>query len=191
MQAVILNGARKGDTSLDSIHALLMEQLTARRWKVSPFILRKLDISPCDGDLQCWVKTPGLCKHAGIVNDIAYSVIHSDLTVLLTPITFGGYSSELARTVDHLVSLVSPLLANVKGAIRHSPRYPRYPRLLAIGLLPTANPQSAALFSRLVGSNAANLYAPAYEVSILDGNQRPHEIRNKIAIALTHLEGSA
>ncbi len=191
MQAIILNGARKGDTSLDAIHALLLEELIARRWNVTPFILRKLDIAPCDGDLQCWLRTPGLCKHSGVVNDIAYRVVHSDLSILLTPVTFGGYSSELTRTVDHLVSLISPLLANVRHEIRHAPRYTHYPQLFALGMQPSPDPESAALFTKLVASHAANLYAPAYEVGILTGNQRLHEIRTKIAAAITRLEDRA
>jgi multimeric flavodoxin WrbA len=44
--------------------------------------------------------TPGECviKDAGC--DVARDVSHSDLVILLTPMSFGGYSSELKKAVD-------------------------------------------------------------------------------------------
>lgn len=190
MQAVILNGAHRSDTSLENAYALVQEQLALRHCRVTPFVVQELNLDPCDGDLHCWFQNPGLCKHSGAVNNIAYSVIHSDLTILLTPIMNGGYSSELTRIIDYLVSLISPLLSRVKGQIRHSPRYARYPRLLAFGMLPAPSTDCESRFADLIGCNAANLHAPAYQVAILYSNQHRHEIRTTIAHGLERLGAS-
>ncbi|MGB8646666.1 MAG: NAD(P)H-dependent oxidoreductase [Anaerolineae bacterium] len=191
MKAIILNGARKGETSLDVIHSLLLEQLTALGWESEPFILRKLDIAYCQADLDCWFKTPGACTGTRTVNQMANAMIHGDLAILLTPVTFGGYSSELKKALDHFNSLVLPFLTRIDGEARRSPRYAHYPRLLGIGALPAPDPESEAIFKELVKRNANTLHAPSHAASVVYETQRRHEIRTHIAALIARVEAMA
>ena len=45
-----------------------------------------------------------------------------DLVIYLTPVTFGGYSSELKRMVDHQIQNISPFFTSVQGEIHHQRR---------------------------------------------------------------------
>jgi len=49
------------------------------------------------GCFGCWNKTPGTCVMKDDSAKIAKAVVNSDLLIFLTPITFGGYSSELKK----------------------------------------------------------------------------------------------
>src|SRR5512147_1508599 len=119
MRAVILNGARHGEVSVDQAQRVLDEELSARAWSVDPWLLREFDIEPCQGCFECWVRSPGSCSRSDTANRIAGAVIRSDMTVLLTPITFGGYSSELKKAADHLIPLLSPMFRSVHGGVLH------------------------------------------------------------------------
>ncbi len=94
--AVVLNGALPGDETLAPIEHALVELLRETGTGVRDFQLRDIPLAHCQGCFECWVKTPGLCKTDGDAGrEITGAMIGSDLMVLLTPVTFGGYSSEI------------------------------------------------------------------------------------------------
>jgi multimeric flavodoxin WrbA len=167
MKAVILDGSRDGDDSLSTTHRVLVDELTELGWETRTFVLRELDISYCRGCFECWVKTPGVCVSTGVGRDIAGAVMQSDLTVFLTPVTFGGYSSELKKAVDHLIGLVSPFFMRIGGETHHKPRYARYPRLLGVGRLSEADDESERIFTTLVERNAINLHSPSHAAGVI------------------------
>ncbi|MBN2125517.1 MAG: flavodoxin family protein, partial [Deltaproteobacteria bacterium] len=146
-------------------------------WEVRGFVLREMDIPYCLGCFGCWVKTPGFCIMKDATRDIAGTFIRSDLAVLLTPVTFGGYSSELKKALDRMICLLSPFFRKVGGEVHHRPRYDRYPRWMALGALPESEPEEEEIFSRLVERNAINLYAPDHVSGILIEDQGDDEIR--------------
>jgi multimeric flavodoxin WrbA len=177
MKAVILDGSRKGDDSLSTAQRIILDELTGMGWEVETFILHALDISYCRGCFECWVKTPGVCVSTGVGRDIAGAVIRSDLTVFLTPITFGGYSSELKKAVDHLIGLVSPFFMRIGGETHHKPRYAKYPRLLGVGALPTADEESERIFTTLVERNAINMHSPSHAAGVILSGWSAAEVR--------------
>ena len=111
MKATILNGALPGDDFVDAVGATLLNTLQAADWAVTSWTLRDQKLAYCLGCFECWTKTPGLCRIDDAGQDVARSIIQSDLTIYLTPITFGGYSSELKRAVDRIICLISPFFA--------------------------------------------------------------------------------
>lgn len=177
MQAVILNGARAGESPVDGVHETLARALKDRGWQATSLRLRDIPIAYCQGCFECWVKTPGLCKMADGGRDVARSMINADLAVLLTSITFGGYSSELKKALDRTICLVSPFFMRLGGEVYHRRRYAKYPALLGVGVLPEAAPEDERSFTTLVSRNAINFHAPLYASGVIYTNQTAEAAR--------------
>lgn len=189
MKAVILDGSENGDKAWDSIRQVIADELTSMDWGVQSLILRDLEIHYCLGCSGCWLETPGICVIEDAGRDVAREVIQSDLAVFLTRLTFGGYSPELKKALDRFCCpLLSPLFIKTRGKVRHKPRYERYPRLMAVGLLPRADEESERIFTTLVSRNALNLHAPAHAGGVVLSSQGLDEIRAKIQTLLKAVE---
>lgn len=184
MKAVVLNGAGKGDPATDAVHGILRDELSGIGCEVESFTLRELEISPCLGCFGCWVKTPGVCVIQDAGRDVARAVIRSDLAVFLTPVTFGGYSSDLKKVLDRFIGLVSPFFTRVKGEIHHKQRYPRHPRLIGVGVLAKPDPESERIFTSLVNRNAINFFAPAHAAGVVLRGERTDRVREKVTSLL-------
>lgn len=167
VKAVILNGALPGDQSLDRVQKVLMAELKSRCWDLEPFQLNSMDIKYCTGCFGCWIQTPGICVIPDAGQEIAKAIIQSNLVIFLTPVTFGGYSSELKKALDRTICILSPFFKKVGGEIHHRPRYEQYPRLMGVGLLPHKNVESERVFTTLVERNAINWHAPAHVSKVL------------------------
>ena len=124
MKATILNGALPGDTFVDAAGIALQDALQAEGWTVTPWTLRDEKSAYCLGCFECWTKTPGLCRIDDAGRDVAASVIGSDLAIYLTPITFGGYSSELKKAVDRIICLISPFFSASTARCTTAPATP-------------------------------------------------------------------
>jgi hypothetical protein len=173
MKATILSGALPGDSFVDAAGIALQDALETEGWTVTPWTLRDEKITYCLGCFECWTKSPGLCRIDDAGRDVAASVIGSDLTIYLTPITFGGYSSELKKAVDRIICLISPLFTRIDGEVHHRARYARYPALLGVGVLPAPHPDQEQIFHTLIGRNAINLHAPEHSSMVLYRSQEP------------------
>jgi multimeric flavodoxin WrbA len=156
---MLLDGSSQGDLTSERIVVALSAQLEVRGWDVEPVLLRERKIGNCAGDFYCWIRSPGMCN----VNDdnrvIAEGIVASDLVVYLTPVTFGGYSSDLKRMLDHQIQNVSPFFTTIEGEIHHKARYASNPDLLAVGWMDGPDERAAAVFRHLVQRNALNLHA--------------------------------
>jgi len=186
MKATILNGALPGDDFVDAAGAALHDALRATGWDVTFWTLRDEKIAYCLGCFECWIKTPGVCRTpaprlrlgagAGVDDagrDVAASLIGGDLTIYLTAVTFGGYSSALKQAVDRAICLVSPFFTRIDGEVHHQPRYDRYPALLGVGVLPAPHPAQEQIFHTLVGRNALNLHASQHSSAVIYRSQPP------------------
>ncbi len=188
MRASILNGSEKDDPAAEALHEILLHELETLDYKVEPFILRELDIRRCVGCFGCWVQTPGLCLVDDASRTIARAISQSDLVIYLTPVTFGGYSSQLKKVLDRSIGIVSPFFTQIGGETHHRPRYERYPRLLGLGLLPMPDAESERIFTTLVGRNAINMHAPAYSAGVTLRDQSISEMRDRVQNLLRAVE---
>lgn len=174
MDALVLNGALPGDDELDSVDQLLRRELAAAGWRSDTLVLRDLSIAYCQGCFDCYTRSPGLCKTRDAGRDVAAAVIRSDMVVLLTAITFGGYSSELKKAMDRIAALVSPLFMRIEGEYHHQARYERYPVILGVGMArQDGSPEEERIFQELVARNALNLHAPWYGARVLHRGEDP------------------
>ena len=188
MKAVVLNGSEKGTSILDGAYKSILDELTALGWDVESFMLHDMKIHHCLGCFGCWVKTPGICVIDDAGRDIAKKVIRSDLSVFLTPITFGGYSSELKKALDRIICLISPFFKKINGEVHHKHRYDRYPRMMYVGVLPRADAESERIFNTLADRNALNIRPPAHASGVIINNQSKKEIREDIQTLLRMVE---
>jgi multimeric flavodoxin WrbA len=181
MKASILNGALPGDNFVDAAGAALYNALLAAGWDVTSWTLRDEKIAYCLGCFECWTKTPGLCRIDDAGRDVAASLIRGDLTIYLTAVTFGGYSSALKQAVDRAICLVSPFFTRIDGEVHHQPRYDRYPALLGVGVLPAPHPAQEQIFHTLVGRNAINLHASQHSSAVIYRSQPPSAAAEALA----------
>lgn len=167
MQATVLDGGPTAGGFTDGACEMIVERLALGECEVTCYRLRDVDISPCLGCFGCWVKTPGVCVIDDAARGIAERIIGSDLLVYLTPITFGGYSSQLKKAVDRTIPLLLPLFKRIRGEVHHVPRYDRFPALVAFGVLPGGDPDLEDLFEALVHRNAVNMHTRSAAARIL------------------------
>jgi len=188
MKAIILNGARNNEKTLDSIHEIVVDKLSDLNWDVKPFILRELNITHCVGCFECWVKTPGICRFKDDGPQIAEEYIKSDLLINITPVTFGGYSSELKKALDRIICLISPFFMKIDGETHHKRRYDKYPSLMGIGVLPQSDPYSEEIFKTLVKRNSLNFHSPSHIGGVVLSDQGMDEKRKIIQSLFTAIE---
>lgn len=188
MNAVILNGAEKDDAEMNDIFGLLEDELTRAGAVFKSISLHELDIHYCIGCFGCWIRTPGTCVIDDVGREVTRAIIQSDLTIFLTPVTFGGYSSRVKVVLDRSISLVMPYFKKIEGEIHHKPRYKRYPRFLGVGVLPQADAENNRIFTDLIGRNARNLHAPSHATKIILREQPAETTRVQIRMGLSAME---
>ena len=162
MNATILNGGLAGDLFVDHVQDLLLAELATAGYQPAAWTLSEEKIAYCLGCFECWTKTPGLCRIDDAGRLVSASVINSHLVIYLSPVTFGGYSSELKKAVDRSICLLSPFFTHVDGEVHHQRRYDRYPALLGVGILPHRHVEQEQIFSTLISRNAINMHSPQH-----------------------------
>ncbi|MDY0019197.1 MAG: flavodoxin family protein [Anaerolineae bacterium] len=180
MKALILNGARKGDPSLLAlIQHLLEEKLGEGGWGVTVFLLRELSAAHCAGCSGCWAKDA--CVYRDSTQEIAGQIADSDLLIFLTPITFGGYSTELKQALARLIPGWISSSAELDG---DGVREPHYPSLLAVGTLQHRVADSERFFREVVERSAVNFFSPRHAAGVIVGDPGPEQIRQEILALL-------
>ncbi len=184
-RALVLNGALPGDETLAPVEEALLALLREAGSEVRGYSMRDVPLAHCQGCFECWTTSPGLCKTDGDAGrEIAEAMIGSDLMVLLTPITFGGYSSEIKKAMDRSICLVLPFFRRVDGEVHHRRRYPGYPALAAVGVLGAPDEEQERIFRTLVERNARNMDSPVTAVCVLPAGAPPAVLRDRLQAGL-------
>ena len=161
--ACILDGGPSVESATTGASETLVELLGERGWTATIYTLRDLAIAPCLGCFSCWVKTPGVCIIDDVAREIARTAIGSELLAFVTPITFGGYSSELKKGIDRMIPLILPYFTFVGSEVHHIRRYPKAPNILGVGILPRPDEEQERIFRTLIRRNSINYHAPDAE----------------------------
>ena len=186
MRAVILNGAFAGDETCAAVEAELISALAGLGSELECLRLRDLTIAYCKGCFGCWVKTPGVCPTRDDAGAVTRSFVRSDLAVLVTPVVFGGYSSELKKALDRSAGIVLPFFTRINGEVHHKPRYQHYPALLAVGIVDRLDEAEERVFATLVARNAINFHAAAHQVAFV---RRGDAVATRRAIVVQAIAG--
>ena len=184
-KVVILNGTGNGEDCFDSPFSVLMDKLNHNNADVSVYRLKDLTLAHCTGCFGCWVKTPGTCVASDEGRKIIQSVIQSDMTILYSPVTFGGYSSVLKIIVDRFIPLVLPFFGHFHGETHHTRRYSRYPRLVGIGVRHKDKSDEDELFKALVGRNAINFHAPSFAADVISCEDDIEKMKKQLKNVIT------
>jgi len=156
LKALILNGALKDENVEVNRHT--EEILGEKGYQVESVLLKEKKIGECLGCFHCWVKTPGICVIDDYGRTITENIINSDLLIYLTPVVFGGYSSELKKAVDRVIPLILPFFSKVNGEIHHAKRYEKYPKVIVLGIMTCEDNQMKDTFNSLIKRNSINWY---------------------------------
>ena len=182
-RAVILDGTRV-ESEDSRILSMIETTLAESGFEPTTFSLRRMKIAHCIGCFGCWLETPGICRENDAGREVVRAVAASDTVVLVTPVTYGGYSSELKKALERWVPLELPYFQERCGEIHHQPRYSRHPRLVVIGLQSEPNQEEARLFKIIAGRNALNLHT-SHAAEIVNPDDDPAQLRTIIRDLLT------
>lgn len=192
MKTVILDGTMAGP--LARTCGLAAEVVTAQlRAAGQPFIHLKLDtmdIGPCRGCFGCWQETPGRCLVRDDAERMLAALAPAELLILITPITWGGCSSELKKGMDRIIPLLLPFYACRRREVHLRGRYRVSRRLLAVGALPAADPEMEAAFHRLIWRNSRNLQVRWHEAVVLKDRSDLHWLEARLNSRLVAEEGA-
>ncbi len=184
MKTLILDSSHSNDSTSNRVLASLQINLEARGWEAHSVTLREKKIGVCAGDFYCWIRSPGVCNTDDDNRIIAEQVMQSDLVILLTPVTFGGFSSQLKRIMDHLIQNISPFFTTINGEIHHQKRYERYPNLLVIGWMAEPNAQAESIFRHLTHRMSINMNAVTTVCGLVTGTQPEEELTSQTGLWL-------
>jgi len=177
---VILDGTGNGDDYMARPFSVLTDILDSDNADVKCYQLKEIKLAHCTGCFGCWIKTPGICVKSDKQREIIHTIIRSDMTILFSPVTFGGYSSVLKIIVDRFIPLVSPFFGKYYGDIHHKPRYSRYPRFVGIGIMHHFIKAEAELFKALLGRNAINFHAPSFAADVFSGKEDSETLNKQL-----------
>ena len=160
----------------------LKNELESAGGECTWFELESLKILPCRSCGSCGQKTPGCCILDDDMQTIFRAFARSDLIVLLTRISFGGYSSQLNKAVDRFMAISIALYIVKNGHLLHPIRYGKK-RLLGIGLADANHPDEDENFKLLVSRNAMNFQYP-FQALVFSTSDTVELIRRDISSAL-------
>jgi multimeric flavodoxin WrbA len=179
---LLIDGTPRDAEDMAPVLAVLQETLANLGARVQTLTLRELKLGHCVGCFGCWLKTPGQCVQVDAGREVLPALLHSDTTVLFSPVLYGSYSPDLKRGLDRCLSgLNLPYLKVARGETHHAPRYARYPRLVGVGVQRRRDPGEAELFRLLVGRNALQLHAPSHAAGIVAVDDSPDALRRQFA----------
>jgi multimeric flavodoxin WrbA len=108
--------------------------------------------------------------------------------IYLTPVTFGGYSSELKKAIDRFAcSMLLPFFTKIDGEVHHKARYQHLPSLIGIGILPGPEEESGQIFAKLVERNAINIHSPSVQSAVYYPSQDRGQIVEGLRSILRNL----
>lgn len=173
MATVVLSGASAAHAPLQHLlHLLSLHLRDLDRSDVRLFDLTTTPLAYCQGEFDCWLKTPGTCRAHDAEEDIVRAVHDADRLVLIDALTFGGYSYAVKRALDRMICLISPFFEKRMELTHHEPRYTRAASLYAVGWQPAPDAAAAATWRALADGNALNLMAPHVGAGVVDDTTR-------------------
>jgi multimeric flavodoxin WrbA len=187
MNALILNGELAGSSDLNPILEILEGELKSAG-DVETVRLHERNIKTCIGCFRCWDTSPGECFQKDDAPQIVRRVIQSDLVMFLTPLTFGGYSSELKKIIERMLGLLQPGMQIYRGETHHLPRYKRYPSIMAVAIADGPDDEEIEIFRKLGERHSLNFYPPYHAAEVFLADTPEERIREKMREFLSEME---
>lgn len=110
-EVVALSGSVRAENSETSlILNPFLEGMKDAGASVRLFYAKKLKISPCIGDFQCWYSKPGKCCINDDMQKLYPIIKKADIMVLATPV-YIPLPGEMQNLINRLCPLIEPILA--------------------------------------------------------------------------------
>jgi multimeric flavodoxin WrbA len=184
MNVLILDGSRKSVPALENVKAELKERMAGKGHQLEEIILRDKSMSRCTGCFGCWVKKPGVCVYEDDSQKVASCIANAQFMIMLTPITFGGYSSLLKNALDRQLPVLLPFFEKVEGEVHHALRYESYPTMLVVGSIEKEDKLHENVFARLVKRNSVNGRAPRSNSLVVYDRETREDVLRKLDLVL-------
>ena len=174
MATVVLSAASAERPALQEVSGVLAGELRrVGETDVRTFELATTPLAYCQGEFDCWVKTPGVCRAHDAEAAIVRAIHDADRVVMLDAVTFGGHSYTMKRAQDRLICLISPFFEKRASLTHHEARYARMASLFKLGWMPHLDPDTARTWAELADANALNMLAPHVGAVVVDDAGRP------------------
>jgi multimeric flavodoxin WrbA len=110
----------KGNTAL--ILNPFLEGMKEAGAEVELFYTKKLNINPCTGEFNCWLKTPGECYHNDDMKMLYPKISDADVMVFASPVYVDGITGPMKNFIDRIIPVVQPFFELRDGHCRHPGR---------------------------------------------------------------------
>jgi multimeric flavodoxin WrbA len=120
MNAIVINASPmmdKGNTA--AILIPFLDGMRAAGAEVQVYYTKRLNIKPCQGEFNCWLKTPGKCFQEDDMEMLLPKLAEADIQVFATPVYVDGMAGPLKNLLDRMIPLVSPSIELRDGHCRH------------------------------------------------------------------------
>ena len=161
------------------IRSIVQDILEREGHSVQIIILNSKELKPCVACLGCWLKTPGQCIITDdAVNSTAFHGMNADAVVLLSEITYGGFSADIKAFLDRSIQNILPYFVSYKGETHHPMRYKRFPIWIAVGYGDVSDAEKRT-FTVLAERHALNMRAARHlAVTVHNNDELVREARN-------------
>jgi NAD(P)H-dependent FMN reductase len=124
LKVLALNGSPKmerGNTQM--ILDPFLEGMRDAGADVELYYTARLHVEPCQGELGCMFRTPGLCFQDDDANWLAEKARAADVIVLASPLYVAGVTGAMKNLMDRLTALmVNPIFAAGRSGTYHPAR---------------------------------------------------------------------
>jgi putative NADPH-quinone reductase len=123
MKTLVINGSPmmdKGNTAL--ILGPFIEGMKEAGSDVEVLYVKKLVINPCQGEYNCWLKTPGECFQDDDMKDVLKKFHACDILVFAAPVYVDGVPGPLKMLIDRLIPSGVPFIECRDDHCRHAGR---------------------------------------------------------------------
>ena len=110
----------KGNTAL--ILTPFLDGIREAGAEVELFYTKKLKINPCQGDFNCWLKTPGECWQKDDMQMLMPKLDDADIWVFATPVYVDGVTGPMKNLIDRMLPSLLPFYELRDGHCRHPHR---------------------------------------------------------------------
>lgn len=107
----------KGNTAL--ILNPFLEGVRAAGGEVEVFCTKTLNINPCQGEFNCWLKTPGKCFQEDDMQMLHPKLREADVWVFACPLYVWGVSGPMKNLMDRIIPLIEPSIELRYGHCTH------------------------------------------------------------------------
>jgi multimeric flavodoxin WrbA len=133
VKVLAVNGSPKmdkGNTAL--VLTPFLQGMTEAGAEVELLYTKKLKINPCQGELNCWFKTPGRCFQKDDMQTLHSKLREADIWVFATPVYADGPTGTMKNLTERTIPLLEPYFVLRDGHCRHALRGGSKPSKVAL-----------------------------------------------------------